>query len=373
MLGQRQDPATDFRGFGVLGLDALLYFATQHTAVWQDLLRRNEARGAAREYPIATAGINACKLVDDEFRFAASDAAATTLLSPLALGDRPFEALVAIAMMIIDRHWDWLDASYMRFPEVVAAAKLELSEGASQFASLKDWWLVVSTPAAAPPPSAAATGKPKKSASSAVAGTGDKVRRFFDKIGGGGSSSGSSTGVVAHAPSAARATTHVDEDDDGVLGPPDDDAAAPNDAPNEKSGALSPRVARRDAVTSQSTPPSQAPPAAPTVAASRHQPSSSTASTSNAQWPAPAVDEVSASALALSQRVAAHVYSGTWCVPAPRGAAVAALRSLRAAGMPTSSPCARSTCGGRRSPNSLPARPLRLWRREFFFRCSFVC
>jgi hypothetical protein len=30
-----QDPATDFRGYGVLGLDALLYFATQHTPVWQ--------------------------------------------------------------------------------------------------------------------------------------------------------------------------------------------------------------------------------------------------------------------------------------------------------------------------------------------------
>jgi hypothetical protein len=29
----------------------------------QALLQRNEARGAAREYPIATAGINACKLV----------------------------------------------------------------------------------------------------------------------------------------------------------------------------------------------------------------------------------------------------------------------------------------------------------------------
>ena len=90
---------------------------------------------------IATAGINACKLVDDQFRLSALDSyvrsrcvvvhfclrdqsdsrcgqkirlknrrenlrngtthrAATTLLNPLAFVDRPFEALVAISMMV---------------------------------------------------------------------------------------------------------------------------------------------------------------------------------------------------------------------------------------------------------------------------------
>lgn len=71
-----QDPATDFRGFGVLGLDCLVYFATMKTDVWRQLignakvffskfsplnivlfLARNEARGSEREYPVATAGV----------------------------------------------------------------------------------------------------------------------------------------------------------------------------------------------------------------------------------------------------------------------------------------------------------------------------
>lgn len=135
---QGTDPATDFRGFGVLGLDAMLYFAGQHTDEWRGVITRNEAR-AEREYPVATAVINACKLVNDLFHLADGTSAQNDLLSPLALSDSTFEAIVHVAMLIIDRLWDDMNASYMQFPAVIAAAKAELESGASLYISLDEW------------------------------------------------------------------------------------------------------------------------------------------------------------------------------------------------------------------------------------------
>jgi hypothetical protein len=135
---QGTDPATDFRGFGVLGLDAMLHFAAAHTDEWRLLIERNLARGE-REYPVATAVINACKLVNDIFHIADGSSSQADLLSALVLCDSPFEALVHIAASIIDRLWDEMSASYMQFPSVVAAAKLELEAGAHHYASLADW------------------------------------------------------------------------------------------------------------------------------------------------------------------------------------------------------------------------------------------
>lgn len=135
---QGTDPATDFRGFGVLGLDAMIYFAGNHTDEWRGVIARNEAR-AEREYPVATAVINACKLVNDLFHLADGTSAQNDLLSPLALSDSAFEAFVHIAMLIIDRLWDDMNASYMQFPAVIAAAKAELESGATLYISLAEW------------------------------------------------------------------------------------------------------------------------------------------------------------------------------------------------------------------------------------------
>ena len=90
---QGKDPATDFRGYGVLGLDCLLHIAERHSKHWRELLARNEARGE-REYPVATAVINACKLVNDLFHIADSHAASQeALLHPLLLSHRSFEGV----------------------------------------------------------------------------------------------------------------------------------------------------------------------------------------------------------------------------------------------------------------------------------------
>jgi len=54
---QADDPSTDFRGGGVFGLDCLLYAATQHGVIFEDLLNnsRNKERGP---YTLACVALN---------------------------------------------------------------------------------------------------------------------------------------------------------------------------------------------------------------------------------------------------------------------------------------------------------------------------
>lgn len=54
---QGNDPATDFRGMGILGLRHLVYFAEKHGGEWRELLE-SQARRRERQYPVAVAGIN---------------------------------------------------------------------------------------------------------------------------------------------------------------------------------------------------------------------------------------------------------------------------------------------------------------------------
>ena len=49
---QGRDPATDFRGMGLLGLHNLLYYAQHYTAEVRSVLAQS------REYPFASVGIN---------------------------------------------------------------------------------------------------------------------------------------------------------------------------------------------------------------------------------------------------------------------------------------------------------------------------
>lgn len=58
MLYQGQDPATDFRGAGVFGLDNLLYLAREHPQLWHKLRYKTQGVRAEWEYPFAVAGLN---------------------------------------------------------------------------------------------------------------------------------------------------------------------------------------------------------------------------------------------------------------------------------------------------------------------------
>ncbi|GAM25161.1 hypothetical protein SAMD00019534_083360 [Acytostelium subglobosum LB1] len=54
---QGTDPATDFRGMGVFGLDNLIYIAENHTEQFRKLISSQVER-KERDYPVAVAGIN---------------------------------------------------------------------------------------------------------------------------------------------------------------------------------------------------------------------------------------------------------------------------------------------------------------------------
>lgn len=51
------DPATDFRGMGMLGLENLIYFAENYNEQWKKILAVQHER-SGKDYPVAVAGIN---------------------------------------------------------------------------------------------------------------------------------------------------------------------------------------------------------------------------------------------------------------------------------------------------------------------------
>ena len=61
---QGDDPATDFRGMGVLGLQNLVYFGEHYPEVFQRLVSKQRKR----DYPLACAGINVTAMLVDLLR-----------------------------------------------------------------------------------------------------------------------------------------------------------------------------------------------------------------------------------------------------------------------------------------------------------------
>jgi serine/threonine protein kinase len=137
---QGQDPSTDFRGMGILGLEALLYMAESHTNTWRETVARNEARGE-REFPLAVAGINSCKLIDDTFGLATTiQGGESTLLHPLLLDSaRPFEELHYACFRILDRLWDDMNSDYMKFGPTLEATRLAFVVAVGHYTTFAEW------------------------------------------------------------------------------------------------------------------------------------------------------------------------------------------------------------------------------------------
>ncbi|KAJ4460872.1 hypothetical protein PAPYR_2706 [Paratrimastix pyriformis] len=75
---QGQDPATDFRGMGILGLRNLVYLARHYPRLARTLTQQS----AQREYPFAVAGINISRLLAQLLNLMADEAAARPPSSP---------------------------------------------------------------------------------------------------------------------------------------------------------------------------------------------------------------------------------------------------------------------------------------------------
>jgi len=124
---QGTDPATDFRGMGVLGLSNLLYFAEAYPDQFRKIVQV-QAERKERDYPVAVAGINITQMLFDVLKISNDT---TTFGSPtMVLFDHPkaFEEIYCTSLKVLDNTWDEMNASYMDFPRVIAAVKKLVSD-----------------------------------------------------------------------------------------------------------------------------------------------------------------------------------------------------------------------------------------------------
>eukprot|EP01104_Vermistella_antarctica_P014724 TRINITY_DN4689_c0_g1_i1.p1 TRINITY_DN4689_c0_g1~~TRINITY_DN4689_c0_g1_i1.p1 ORF type:complete len:600 (+),score=138.77 TRINITY_DN4689_c0_g1_i1:570-2369(+) len=148
---QGKDPATDFRGMGLLGLQHLLYFANTHTDIFRGMVMKQCERTDEKEYPLAVAGINISQMLLGFLGCGASLASSTDLgqqttrrhsstsapevvrmepeIRPI-LFDCPHavEELYCVALRTLDLKWEEMDAAYMQFPMVLDAVKAVVTD-----------------------------------------------------------------------------------------------------------------------------------------------------------------------------------------------------------------------------------------------------
>lgn len=137
---QGTDPATDFRGMGLLGLHNLLYFAEVYPEKWREIVKRNQDR-KEREYPTAVAGINITQALFEILNVGKPiNFKGPPLKVFRVLFDHPnaFEEMYCSTFGVLDRTWDEMNASYMDFSKVNAAVKKQIEVSLdSNIASVK--------------------------------------------------------------------------------------------------------------------------------------------------------------------------------------------------------------------------------------------
>jgi len=119
---QGQDPATDFRGMGMLGLDNLLYIAENHPVIFRRIVKEQSSRDD-NDYPVAVTGISITQLLYTIF----TDKKVTEdklVFEILFDHDHAFEEMYCIIFQLLDRTWDEMNAAYMDFPNVLNAGML---------------------------------------------------------------------------------------------------------------------------------------------------------------------------------------------------------------------------------------------------------
>jgi hypothetical protein len=114
---QGNNPATDFRGMGLLGLLNLIYFAENYTEKARSLVRSH------KEYPWAATGINITHTLLDMLNLTAELVAQpapyhawhTPLLNLFyyADDDDTFDELYSQSFLLFDTLWDHMAAGYM--------------------------------------------------------------------------------------------------------------------------------------------------------------------------------------------------------------------------------------------------------------------
>lgn len=124
---QGTDPATDFRGMGLLGLEQLVYFAENHTDIFRKIVNGQIAR-KEREYPVAVAGINITQKLYDILKINDEAGQDNTIFPIIFSHKHAFEEMYCTTFQVLDHLWDDMNASYMDFPRVLAAVQKQIVE-----------------------------------------------------------------------------------------------------------------------------------------------------------------------------------------------------------------------------------------------------
>ena len=143
---QGEDPGTDVRGAGLLGLDCLIYLAEHHPSTYDRLLKKKNGKRAEWEYPFAVAALNVSftlsEIINVKATFGSSHQTATepsALRSAAGRGfvrllnesDHAFEEVFVSSFEELDREWLRQGASYMQFGQVLKSLRFTLTEALS--------------------------------------------------------------------------------------------------------------------------------------------------------------------------------------------------------------------------------------------------
>jgi ELMO domain-containing protein len=118
---QGTDPATDFRGMGLLGLYNLIYIAENHPVIFRRIVKEQSSR-EDNDYPVAVTGISITQLLFTLFKIG-EDKQEPVVYNILFDHDFAFEEMYCIIFQLLDRTWDEMNAAYMDFPRVLNAGK----------------------------------------------------------------------------------------------------------------------------------------------------------------------------------------------------------------------------------------------------------
>jgi hypothetical protein len=154
---QGADPQTDFRGAGVLALEALVYWAEKHRRFAKDLVSVQDQR----TYPLCTAGINCISLTMKLLAAGpnAGDGLAGgipkfeletvrnsdlfQLLVQCPPGRDNFFEMFVMLLRFIDQFQVAMNAGYLDFPKVVSAVenevRIQLRKEPCDLTTLQQW------------------------------------------------------------------------------------------------------------------------------------------------------------------------------------------------------------------------------------------
>eukprot|EP01120_Amphizonella_sp_Union-15-10_P000736 TRINITY_DN10767_c0_g1_i1.p1 TRINITY_DN10767_c0_g1~~TRINITY_DN10767_c0_g1_i1.p1 ORF type:complete len:304 (-),score=60.13 TRINITY_DN10767_c0_g1_i1:85-996(-) len=129
---QGTNPATDFRGSGIFGLNCLIYLATKYPKAFSHMIHVNE-----ESYPFAIAGLNVTMLLFELLGWGFKTPGKSTAKNPTTFAkivplilhselDRTiiiFSELYCATFFSVDLLWFEMKASYFDFPKVIEKAQ----------------------------------------------------------------------------------------------------------------------------------------------------------------------------------------------------------------------------------------------------------